>query len=55
MDKFNLDCSIQTTKLNKHIIYIKANSIPTLRDLILLPSEASYPLLHTSMHYKLGL
>ena len=48
MDRFNLDCTIQTIKLNKHIIYIKANSIPTLKDLIL-------PFLHTSMHYKLGL
>jgi hypothetical protein len=47
--KFNLDCNIQKIYIkNKYSIYIKANSITTLRNLIL-------PYMHKSMHYKLGL
>lgn len=50
--KFNLDCTIQTVPAanNKshYQIYIKANSISILRKLLL-------PVLHPSMHYKLGL
>lgn len=47
--KFNLDCIIQKIYIkNKFSIYIKVNSITTLRYLIL-------PYMHKSMLYKLDL
>jgi hypothetical protein len=46
--KFGLNCTIQTLKPSgNHNIYIKASSVPKLRELVL-------PHLHTSMYYKLG-
>jgi len=48
-NKFHLDCTIQKIYIkNKYSIYIKKNSIPELRNLIL-------PFLHTSIRYKLGI
>ena len=47
-NKFNLHCTIQYLKsINKYSIYIKALSIPHLKDIIL-------PYMHKSMYYKLG-
>ena len=47
--KFNLDCTIQKIYLkNKYSLYIKANSIDKLKELVL-------PHIHNSMYYKLGL
>ena len=47
--KFHLNCTIQEVKaINKHSIYIKGSSIPTLRQIVL-------PFLHASMNHKLGL
>jgi len=47
-EKFNLHCTIQHFKsINKYSIYIKALSIPHLKDIIL-------PYMHKSMYYKLG-
>ncbi len=47
-EKFDLNCTIQLINSGKYQIYIKSDSIKSLRDLIL-------PFLHPSMHYKLGL
>lgn len=48
-DKFNLDCTIQLLNIsNNYCIYIKASSIPALREILL-------PHMHSSMKYKLGL
>jgi hypothetical protein len=50
-NKFDLNCTKQLTGVkgrNQFQIYIKADSIKKLRDLIL-------PVMHPSMHYKLGL
>lgn len=48
-DKFNLHCRIQYLKsIKKYSIYIKALSIPHLKNIIL-------PYTHKSMYYKLGL
>lgn len=47
--KFGLNCTIQTLKPSgNHNIYIKASSVPKLRELVL-------PHLYTPMYYKLGL
>jgi len=47
--KFDLDCTIQKIQIKgKYSIYIKKNSIPNLRALVL-------PHVHNSMLYKLGL
>ena len=47
-EKFNLHCTIKHFKpINIYSIYIKALSIPHLKDIIL-------PYMHKSMYYKLG-